>query len=104
VTPSHWLITCQQPVFGFEPGNTFYVCMDCLAGLMFAYVQTQQPDPQEETLPLPDGPGVLEQIEADEGAKAPAASNGRARKSTAPAAVAEVVADSEEAAPADVDG
>lgn len=101
---SDWLITCQQPIVGFEPGNTFYVCMDHLSVLAMAYLQSQQAadelGPDEE----PEGPGVLEQIEQDEGAQGVAGGNGRSRKSSKPAEPDQTDATEEQAASADVNG
>lgn len=97
-TLADWLITAQSDVGGFEPGFTIWVCQGCLAGLMLAWVQAQTDQPgetpttdadgydvQEGPLDVltggePEGPGVLEQIEHDEGTVTPAG-NGRGRKS-----------------------
>ena len=87
---SDWLITAQSEGSGFEPGTTFWVCQPCLAGLMLAWVQEQQGEPTftDPDAPLeeavPEGPGVLEQIEAEDGKVTPAGSNGRRRKSEPP--------------------
>lgn len=105
---SNWLITAQDPNPEFPPGTTFYVCQPCLAGLMIAWVQSQQaeptfvdPDAPPDETP-PEGPGVLEQVEADEGKVTPAP-NGTGKKSKAPPAGApEVVEGSGQTATADV--
>ena len=76
---SDWLITAQSENQGFPPGTTFYVCIPCLAGLMVAWLQEQQNEPSF-TSPgseaggesLPETPGVLEAVEADEGRVDPA--------------------------------
>lgn len=102
---SDWLITAQSDGSGFTPGTTFYVCQPCLAGLMLAWVQEQQPDPTfTDPDAEPGGPGALEQVEADEGRVTPAApSNGRRRKSEPPEeGGGEVVEGSGQAETADV--
>ena len=103
-TPADWLITAQSEVMGFEPGNTFWVCMGCLAGLGMAWAQSQQPEPEPVPEPVPEGPGVLEQLEQDEGKVAAAGRNGKARKSAGTQQDTQTDAVVEEAAPADVDG
>ena len=121
-----WLVTAQTEVMGFEPGNTFYVCMDCLAGLALAWVQaTQEPAPEEPAvgdrgtvdMPAydppeapgpgesePSGPGVLEQIEHDDGPVIPASKNGGRRKSGAATEGTATDVPEEQAASADVHG
>ena len=101
---SDWLVTCQQPVMDFVPGNTFYVCMGCLASLGLAWLQGQEPAEVGPVDPAPDGPGVLEQMEADDGPPRPAGRGGRARKSGPPEPDPEAGETVEQASPADVHG
>ena len=101
---SDWLVTAQSGVMGFEPGQTFWVCMPCLFGLTAAWAQAQaeqaQPDEgaavvgdhsadatghgeyEPHTLPDEAGPGVLEQVEADEGRQQVNGRKAGGRKST----------------------
>lgn len=101
-SPADWLITAQSDAAGFEPGFTVWVCQPCLAGLMVAWLQQQEPDPVYAE-PV-DGPGVLEQIEQDDGQVTPASSKSRRAKSDT--GEPEAVARSEEleASAADVNG
>ena len=101
---SDWLVTAQSDVMGFEPGQTFWVCMPCLFGLTAAWAQAQAGEAEAATQPAegqeegdpgtvnvtaldppveaPEGPGALEQVERDEGRQQVNGRKAGGRKST----------------------
>lgn len=101
---SDWLITCQQPVIGFEPGNTFYVCMDHLAVLAVSYLQSVADTSELVEVAELEGPGVLEQIEQEDGKVTPVGGNGGGRKRHPSAQKQDTDESQLEASSADVDG
>lgn len=101
-TLADWLVTAQSDVMGFEPGNTFWVCMPCLAGLALAWLQAQQDPAATEAEEVPEGPGVLEQVEDEEGREKVTSRTGRAPKSSGQTQESGPVEDPQEAPTAHV--
>lgn len=109
MSPSNALVTAQDEQLGqFMPQMAMWLCMPCLLGLTGAWYQTVQQDFDDHaaanpTEPVTDteGPGVLEQIETDEG-KTPPAPNGRGRKSRTPPESGDAETAGTQAATADV--
>ena len=99
-----WLVTAQTEVMGFEPGNTFYVCMECLTGLALAWLQANQEPAAEvaEAAPEPvvEDPGTVDMAAWDP-PEVPARSRPKRGRQEAEETSAE---DGQQAQTADVNG
>lgn len=76
-----WMVTARTEATGWEPGTTVGLCVNCWIGLAFAKAEEIMGDQPAGPETPPEEPGVLEQVEADEGEQPVARRNGRARKS-----------------------
>lgn len=91
-TLSEYLLKALTDQDDIPEGTTLWVCKGCLTRVVLSWYAE----------PEPEGPGVLEQIEADEGEVRPASANGRGRKSRQEKAGADAEDVPQEAASADV--
>ena len=111
---SDWIVSAQTETTGFPPGTSFWVWQSCLAGLMVSWLTQQFTEADQHAAEHPaepveigprgeaSGPGVLEQIERDEGEQPVNGTGSRSRKSKAPPTEdGQVVEASQEAETAD---
>jgi hypothetical protein len=103
VTDAEWLVTNRTDEWDEDMPRTFGICQMCLVRTSLQLVGLDADALLSSQSEQPEGPGVLEQIEADEGEVKPAPSRTRSTKSRAQAGQPNGATAEQETAAADVD-